>query len=129
MDYFRLEATEIQQVEKEAFLELPFLTRSRNLREMRTAINSLSLGQFYCREKMQSQHQHGPAQTLPSSHYLPLVFPHIYLPSCPWKLKTLLFLSTSPQMYCSLLKMDYKPLGLMSLWGFHSVSLMPEICI
>ena len=49
MDYFEVKAMENQQVQKEAFLSLPSLTKGR-----KPAINSLSWGSWMAMKRIES---------------------------------------------------------------------------
>lgn len=60
MDYFEVKAMENQQLQKEAFLSLPSLTKGR-----KPAINSLSWGSWMAMKRMESYHQDRSAQGLP----------------------------------------------------------------
>lgn len=63
MDRFELKAIENQHMHKQAFLQLPPLTKNRNFQEMGTDISALSWGSFVAVKKTESWHQDEPVQT------------------------------------------------------------------
>ena len=74
-DYFELEANENQQLEKEAFLERLYITKSRNFWEKEDCYKSLLLGKFYGHEKDKVKTE----MDMHKKNLIPIVPPYIYI--------------------------------------------------
>lgn len=123
-DYCELEANENLQVQKEPSQSILYQTKSRNLSEMKTAINRLSQRTFMAKKKMESWCQDGPRKM---THILYRFSKYIYLSIYFLMLeasKTLLFLPvTSLWIYYSLWRCYPSPSAnhsfkLLIMWGF-----------
>ena len=82
MSGFELKAYEIQQMQKKSLPRASLISKTRNYRETRTAINSLSWGSFMAKTGNGCQHRPAQATCTRLSHgvcYLwrPLLFPSV----------------------------------------------------